>query len=141
MSDQIITCAIQIPESGEQFFCSAIYAYNTVAERTQLWRDLRATQATYAHLHLPWILIGDFNVTLSSNEHSRALDHRCDQTGMTHFQEVTTDCALMNLPYVGALFTWWNKRDEDPIGKKLDRALVNGEWLQRYPQSFAKFEA
>lgn len=60
---------------------------------------------------------------------------------MMHFQEVTTDCALLDLPYVGALFTWWNKRDADPIGKKLDRTLVNVEWLWRYPQSFAKFEA
>ena len=141
MSDQIISCAIQIPETGQEFICSAIYAHNTSAERTQLWRDLRATQAAYSHLHLPWILIGDFNETLSSSEHSRALDYRTDQIGMMQFQEVTTDCALSDLSYVGALFTWWNKRDADPIGKKLDRALVNGEWMQRYPQSFAKFEA
>lgn len=53
ISDQIITCAIQIPGSGEQFICSAIYAHNTAAERTHLWNDLRATQTAYSHLNLP----------------------------------------------------------------------------------------
>lgn len=33
MSDQIITCAIQIPDTGEEFICSAIYAHNTALER------------------------------------------------------------------------------------------------------------
>ena len=141
MSDQIITCAIQIPESGEQFICSAIYTHNIAIERISSWRDLRGTQASYAYLNLPWVLTGEYNVKLASNEHSRAMDYRSDQVGMTHFQEVITDCGLLDLPYVGTLFTWWNKREEDPIGKKLDRALVDGEWLKRYPQSYANFYA
>lgn len=33
MSAQVITCAIQIPSTGEQFICSAVYAFNTAAER------------------------------------------------------------------------------------------------------------
>ncbi|KAH0922704.1 hypothetical protein HID58_022722 [Brassica napus] len=66
----IITCAIQVPGTVEKFICSAIYAYNTATDRIPLWRDLRATQVAYAHLHLPWILLGDFNVTLATNEHS-----------------------------------------------------------------------
>lgn len=44
-SAQVITCAIQIPSTGEQFVCSVIYAFNTVAERVQLWEDLRGTRS------------------------------------------------------------------------------------------------
>ena len=33
MSSQIITCAIQIPETREQFICSAVYASNCMIER------------------------------------------------------------------------------------------------------------
>lgn len=51
MSAQVITCAIQIPSTGEQFICSAIYAFNTVGERLSLWEDLRNTQAAYGHLN------------------------------------------------------------------------------------------
>lgn len=82
MSAQVITCAIHIPSTAEQFICSAVYAFNAAAERIQLWEDLRGTRATYDHLNLPWIIIGDFNETLASSEHSRALDYHPDQVGM-----------------------------------------------------------
>lgn len=35
-SSQIITCAIQVPESGEEFIVSEVYAYNTASERRSL---------------------------------------------------------------------------------------------------------
>lgn len=84
MSDQVITCAIQVSGTGEQSFCSAIFGYNTAFDRLHLWRDLRATHAAYAHLNLPWILMGDVNVTLMSNEHFRAQVYRSDQAGMIY---------------------------------------------------------
>lgn len=107
----------------------------------RLWEELRGAKPAYDHLNLPWILIGDCNETLASSEHSKAIDCRSDQTGMRHFQEPMKDCSVMDLPYTCALFTWWNKRLEVPIGKKLDRALVNQSWLNRYPLSLAYFEA
>jgi len=61
MSAQVITCAIQVPSIGEQFVCSAVYAYNTAVDRIRLWEELRGAKAAYDHLNLPWILIGDFN--------------------------------------------------------------------------------
>lgn len=89
---------------------------------------------------MPWILIGDYNAILSSTEHSRANDYLRDQSGMLHFQELVIDCALTDLAYIGSLFNLWNKRGADPIGKILDRSLINGDWLRVYPQSFASFE-
>lgn len=138
-SAQIITCAIQT-DVGDQFICSAIYDSNFTADMRQLWADIRATNQAYKHLSLPWILLGDYNATLSSAEHSRVHDYLGDQTGISHFEELVTDCALTDLVYIGALFTWRNKRGADPIGKKLDRALINGDWLTEYPQSYASFE-
>lgn len=116
MSALVITCAIQVPSTGEKFICSAIYAFNIAVDRIRLWEELRGTKEAYDHLNLPWILIGDFNETLASSEHSRALDYRRDQSGMRHFQEAMTDCSVMDLPFTGALFTWWNNRVDDPIG-------------------------
>ena len=141
MSAQVITCAIQNPSTGEQYICSAIYAFNTAEERTRLWEEIRGTKVAYGHLKLPWILIGDFNETLASSEHSRSLEYRRDLTGMYQFQELVSDCSVTDLPYTGALFTWWNNREEDPIGKKLDRALVNQSWMSQYPSSSAHFDA
>ncbi|XP_018473790.2 uncharacterized protein LOC108845015 [Raphanus sativus] len=140
-SSQVITCAIQIPETREQFICSAVYASNNEVERRALWADLRGTQAAYHHLDLPWIVIGDFNVTLSSAEHSRGGATQSSHLGMRFFQEAVGDCNLTDMASSGALFTWWNKRDEDPIGKKLDRALINTAWFSDFPHSTSRFEA
>lgn len=60
---------------------------------------------------------------------------------MRHFQEALMNCMVTDLPYTGALFTRWNKREEDLIGKKLNIALVNSEWLLQYPLSSAYFDA
>lgn len=87
MSAQVVTCAIQIPTTGEQFICYAVYAFNTVAERTQLWEELWETRAVYSHLSMLWVILGDFNAMLASSEHSQAQDYRFDQVDMRHFQE------------------------------------------------------
>lgn len=139
-SAQIITCAIQVPETGEEFIVSAVYAYNTASERRSLWEDMREMHTDYSYLAIPWILVGDFNVTLASGEHSRMLDYLSDQAGMRHFQDVVGACDLTDLAYVGALFTWWNKREGNPVGKKLDRAMINETWMHRFPQSYAIFD-
>lgn len=139
-SDQIITCAIQTASTGDQFIFSTIYASNSMTERRRLWDSIRSTHAAYKHLSLPWILAGDYNTIFSSSEHSRWQDYLGDQSGMRHFQELITDVGLSDLSFSSSPFTWWNKRGADPIGKKLDRALVNGDWLRVYPNSFANFE-
>ena len=141
VSSQVITCAVQSHETGEQFICSAAYASNSEMERRIMWDELRGTQAAYQYLDLPWIVIGDFNATLSTREHSRGGGAPSSQLGMRYFQELVGDCNLTDMASTGALFTWWNKRDEDPIGKKLDRALINAAWFRDFPQSVARFEA
>lgn len=44
-----------------------------------------------------------------------------------------------DLRYQGCSHTWTNKRPEEPITKKLDRALVNEKCLTTYPNSVASF--
>lgn len=118
-----------------------MYASNCEVERRSLWEDLRGTLAAYQHLDLPWIVMGDFSTTLSSSEHSRGGGARSSQLGMRNFQEVVGDCSLTDMASTGALFTWWNKRAEDPIGKKLDRLMIIAAWFRDFPQSTSRFEA
>lgn len=46
---------------------------------------------------------------------------------------------LADLTYRGPKFTWTNKSKSNLIAKKLDRVLVNDEWLSYLPTSFATF--
>lgn len=69
--------------------------------------------------------MGDFNVILSSDEHSRVPYGSGDQTGMREFQELIFDCELSNIGFTGPKLTWWNHQDDGPISNNLDRALIN----------------
>lgn len=110
-----------------------MYASNFTAERRALWKDLCDIQSNYIQNRFPWVILGDFNVTLSSSEHSRVEDYMSDQAAMRDFQNTKVHCGLTDLPYIGPLFTWMNNQYENSIGKKLDRALVNGNWIADHP--------
>ncbi|WZZ20441.1 hypothetical protein YC2023_121828 [Brassica napus] len=46
---------------------------------------------------------------------------------------------VRELRYHGPPFTWINSKPDDPIAKKLDRVLINEEWLLTFPHSLAHF--
>ena len=45
------------------------------------------------------------------------------------------ECRLIDLKYQGQKFTWINKRENGLIKKRIDRALVNLVWLEKYPRT------
>lgn len=58
---------------------------------------------------------------------------------MLDLRECLDFAGLKDLTIRGKLFTWSNKRVEDPIVKKLDRVLVNDLWSQEFPLSYAYY--
>lgn len=46
---------------------------------------------------------------------------------------------VSDLRYQGCSHTWTNNQPGNPTTKKLDRALVNDEWIKSYPNSIASF--
>ncbi|KAL0920091.1 hypothetical protein M5K25_009199 [Dendrobium thyrsiflorum] len=69
---------------------------------------------------------------------------------MTHFDVVKKDklkvcpentLEVMDLQSVGCPYTWFNNRLDNPIHIKLDRALVNENWLNTFPTSFCSVQA
>ncbi|KAL8091848.1 uncharacterized protein LOC141690658 [Apium graveolens] len=57
---------------------------------------------------------------------------------MQNFQKCVNDCELQHLPTIGPLFTWYNKRPNDVIEKRLDRMLGNGDWISSFTEGFVK---
>ena len=94
-SSQIITVWVT-SSTGEQFLCSCIYASNFQNERRHLWSDLINIGSQYASPVMPWIIMGDFNETLSSSEHSIGVDPQ-NQSGMRDFQAAVSTCNLTDL--------------------------------------------
>lgn len=139
-SSQIVTCSVLLPGEKEEFFCSFVYALNTVEERRSLWEDIRCHHEAPIFKNKRWILMGDYNEILDGGEHSGFENTARIPVGMREFQEVVSHCRLTDLGYHGPLFTWCNKREEGLICKKLDRVLINEEWLNDQ-RAYCVFEA
>ncbi|GKB85817.1 RNA-directed DNA polymerase, eukaryota, reverse transcriptase zinc-binding domain protein [Tanacetum coccineum] len=63
-----ILCLVEYVQRNVKFFCSFIYASNSGRERQELWKELQNHKGIIKNS--PWMLMGDFNVTLRSHEHS-----------------------------------------------------------------------
>ena len=62
--------------------------------------------------------------------------------GMDDFNNYVNNACLVDLRYISIFSTWSNGRinRDDFIERKLDRALINIEWLDIYPNSHANFQ-
>ncbi|XP_019090146.1 PREDICTED: uncharacterized protein LOC109128388 [Camelina sativa] len=124
-SGQLITWSILLDGAVEEFFVSFVYASNFEEERKELWEDLISHHDSPLLRHKPWLIMGDFNEIWDGEEHSNFESSPLRLVGMRDFQDTVAHCSLIDMSYHGPLFTWSNRREEDPICKKLDRTLVN----------------
>lgn len=84
------------------------------------------------------INICELLLEISTSKHSNSCDYLTYRAAMRECKD--TSCILSYLSYVGLRFTWTNNHDENPIGEKLDIALVNESWLTAFPLSFVTFK-
>ena len=136
-NSQLMHVQIDNLDLSVTFFASFIYGLHTVQDRRSLWRDLKICAASIGLL--PWICLGDFNVILNPNEVFGSNPGR-DQ-GAEEFNDCVNASCLVDLRYSGCFFTWNNRRSvaDHIIKKKLDRALVNQGWLDKFPTAYAEF--
>jgi len=87
----------------------------------------------------PWLLVGDFNQIASVTEHYSVLPSNLSLRGLEDLQECLRDSNLVDLPSRGVLFTWSNHQQFNPIVRKLDRAIVDNNWLSLFPNTSAIF--
>ncbi|CAM8916564.1 unnamed protein product [Rhodiola kirilowii] len=84
--------------------------------------------------NMPWCVVGDFNEITRYSESTSTNLSRSGQ--MERFRQVLMDCGLMDLGFKGSMFTYSNKRQGlDEIQCRLDRAVVDDLWVQKYPKS------
>ncbi|CAI9089387.1 OLC1v1023953C1 [Oldenlandia corymbosa var. corymbosa] len=82
-----------------------------------------------------WIAIGDFNNVMNSNE--RVGGNPVSLTEMQGMRRCVDLCELQDLKQQGLWFTWSNKQvGGRRIYSKIDRALVNGQWIIEFPHSY-----
>src|SRR4051812_10943760 len=62
-------------------------------------------------------------------------------TKVQDFQSCVSKVGLMDIPFVGPVFTWSNKRTDGFLAKKLDRVMGNSQWLDNFHDYEAQFLA
>ena len=81
----------------------------------------------------PWFLVGDFNTTKFSSDHRGNMN---TDTAMEEFHECLFNLELANMPFLGPMITWINRRAGDQfIARKLDRSLQNECSLDTFPNA------
>ncbi|XP_074277345.1 uncharacterized protein LOC141600981 [Silene latifolia] len=111
-----------------------VYTFNDTLTRKDLWFDVSTYAAGIAG---PWLLCGDFNCVLTLTER---LGGQTNIEEMEDFQSCIDHCTLIDSPTAGSLYTWNNKQDPSTrVYSRLDRVLVNQEWLQARPDAYANF--
>ena len=83
---------------------------------------------------MPWIVFGDFNEILNSDEKLGWLER--DARQMKGFRDCLCYCGLIDMGFVGQWFTWCNGRfGEQRTLVRLDRMVANEEWLNLFPEA------
>ncbi|XP_039008413.1 uncharacterized protein LOC120136440 [Hibiscus syriacus] len=60
---------------------------------------------------------------------------------MRDFQETLTDLDLFYHPFLEPTYTWSNKQQSTFLARKLDRVLVNPQWVSSFKDSHVEFQA
>lgn len=135
MSAQQITCSVLNQSSGDYFVVSFIYAFNTAVERRSLWSELLSFKQHHIVNNEAWCLSGDFNVCLGPDEASNGVHWN---TSMRDFYDFLNQAEIMDLRCSGPFYTWWDCNLMNPVYKRLDRCLVNVNWLGVFDLSQAQ---
>ncbi|KAL4302389.1 hypothetical protein GQ457_10G005240 [Hibiscus cannabinus] len=112
------------------------YSFPTIGRMwMQLWIDLGVVRDLVGSS--PWLLAGDFNVTLNIQESS--VDSYSTTSDMSKFQQCLVYNELMDFPCSDPLFTWSNHQGDRPLARKLDRLLTNLSWYFAFPHAHVEF--
>ncbi|XP_074315406.1 uncharacterized protein LOC141651602 [Silene latifolia] len=120
ITSQTIHAQITIKGNNIVFRFTLVYGYNKPAETVDLWKSLQRYKSMH---HGPWLVGGDFNNLLFSNE--RLGGAEVILADIKPFQDCLHCCDLTDIKAIGSFFTWEQQtRAGDfvyPFGKPLTR--------------------
>ena len=121
--------------SSVSYLATFLYGSNYVRVRKDLWKNFQNI-ASGSHSE-PWIVLGDFNAIRTSQDKDGGTKKWPGY--MNDLNDCILDCMLDDLRYKGLFYTWQNNNGDYLIRRKLDRVLVNDQWLMHLPNSEANF--
>ncbi|XP_074292818.1 uncharacterized protein LOC141619696 [Silene latifolia] len=135
ISAQVIHTLVCDKLRGITFWFTLVYGFNKEQERAGLWTEL--TQISRG-VDSAWMICGDFNSLMNINE--RIGGAPVSWNDVLPMRQIVLNCNLIEMKTVGAFFTWNNKHENGTkVYSKLDRVLINADWLTTFPECYANF--
>lgn len=128
-----IHCRVNDSRNSASWFLTCVYGNPTFAERRGLWdrlSDLRPANSA------AWCCLGDFNEILFQEDKDGVRPP--NQLQIDVFRNFVDGNTLIDLDLKGSRFTWCNNREEGFVREKIDRVLVNAQWINNFPHAIAE---
>ena len=107
------------------------YGHPDAGIRSQSWNLIKSLKR---QCDMPWVIFGDFNEIVHSDEKLGWLDR--DARQMKGFRDCLSECGLVDLGFVGQRYTWCNSRiGEQRTLVRLDRMVANEKWLNIFGEA------
>lgn len=102
-----------------------------VSDKQNKWKTWELIKSILLGMVRAWLLFGDLNDIVTSHEKNGGNTKSYSQLFLG--RQTLSDTNLVDLGYEGYPFTWSNgRKGEDNIQAKLDRALGNSSFLNRF---------
>ncbi|XP_021717262.1 uncharacterized protein LOC110685110 [Chenopodium quinoa] len=126
-TEQFVHCLLCSKDLQVQILVTFVYGLHSIQKRKQLWSGLKGLPTAI----IPWLCIGDFNSILSAGDRLNGATVSDYET--RYFMQCIDDLALVEIKSKGAPYFWCNKAHTGPrTFTRIDRGLVNQEWLNLY---------
>ena len=130
-------CLLKIRGTSIPFYVTIVYGENSDVKRRELWSGLRKAKVLMGNK--PWMLMGDFNAMLFPHDGFGGSSRR--NLSMDEFYNCVEDIEVFDARYSGVHYMWTQKpRGEVGILRKLDRIMVNTEFMDYFRNSVASFQ-
>lgn len=126
-SKGVYTVTTKLEHNGVECQISAVYGPTSAQLRRNFFLEIQDSQPPDG---IPWLLCGDFNVTLSSGDRTNLNNNNWRES--IKFNELLLELDLIDLPLRGRNYTWSNTR-EHPTMARLDRFLISPRWSNSFP--------
>ncbi|KAK9689842.1 hypothetical protein RND81_09G085300 [Saponaria officinalis] len=125
-----IICLVEQCKERSWFLC-CVYGDPYVSNRNDVWQHLGSWLEL---LDRPYLLIGDFNQVEYNWD---KLSQKCGRIdGANDFTLWKQNYQLLDIPFKGPRFTWWNiRKGKKKVYERLDKALGSKDWFSIFPES------
>ena len=118
-------------DGAQPWRATGFYGHPDAGMRFSSWKLLESLKR---QCDMPWVVFGNFNEIVKSDEKLGWLDR--DARQMEMFRECLSECGLIDLGFVGQHFTWCNGRlGEYRTLVRLDRIVANEKWMKMFPKA------